>query len=71
MSFRTDCPTAGVETRYFPTLEGVVEISLLLPQWQAEALENLAHARGMTATEMVSRLLSAYLSRACADARRG
>jgi hypothetical protein len=69
MSFRTECPIEGVETGHFPTLEGVVEIPLLLPEWQAEALENLAHSRGLTAAEMVRRLLSAYLSRACGDAR--
>lgn len=70
MSFRTDCPFEGVETGHFPTLEGVVEIPLLLPEWQAEALENLAHTRGLTAAEMVRRLLGSYLSRACADARK-
>ena len=71
MSFRTDCPIEGMETGHFPTLEGVVEFPLLLPEWQAEALENLAHARGLTAAEMVRRLLGNYLSRACREARQG
>jgi hypothetical protein len=70
MNFRTDGTNAGVETGHFPTQEGVVEIPLLLPEWQAEVLENLAYARGLTAAEMVRRLLSAHLSRACADTRR-
>ena len=70
MSFRATCTIAGVDNGHFSATEGVVEIPLLLPEWQVEALEDLAHARGLTAAEMVRQLLSAHLSHACADARR-
>lgn len=46
-----------------PEEEGVVEIPLLLPQWQAEALESLAHDQGQTAGEMIRQLLMQYLRR--------
>ena len=35
----------------------VVEVSLLLPRWQAEALEEAAHNRGLTAGQMMRKLL--------------
>ncbi len=35
----------------------VVEISLLLPGWQVAALETAAHDRGLTAGQMVRRLI--------------
>jgi hypothetical protein len=41
----------------------VVEISLLLPQWQVTALETAAHDSGLTAAEMVRLLLHAYIAR--------
>jgi hypothetical protein len=40
----------------------VVEVSLLLPGWQASALERAAHARGLTAAEMVRSLLRDFLA---------
>jgi len=46
----------------FPSDHGVVEVPLLLPEWQVEALEALAHARGLTAGEMVRQLLSDFLT---------
>src|SRR5262245_58999819 len=42
---------------------GVVEIPLLLPHWQAEALECVAHEQGLTAGEMIRQLLVDYLAR--------
>ena len=42
---------------------GVVEIPLLLPHWQAEALECVAHEQGQTAGEMIRHLLLDYLAR--------
>ena len=41
--------------------EEVVEIPLLLPAWQAEALEMMAYDHGLTAAEMVRHLLAEYL----------
>jgi len=40
----------------------VVELSLLLPRWQAEALEQAAHNRGITAGQMLRRLIGATLA---------
>jgi hypothetical protein len=40
----------------------VVEVPLLLPGWQVDALEALAHAQGLTAGEMVRQLLSEFLT---------
>jgi hypothetical protein len=51
----------------------VIEIPLLLPGWQVSALETAAHARGLTAAEMVRHVLSEFLSndRSNPPARRG
>ena len=43
--------------------DDVVEVPLLLPDWQVQALEVLAHERGLTAGELVRRLLSDFLAR--------
>jgi hypothetical protein len=40
---------------------GVVEISLLLPKWQATELEREAHDQGVTTGQMVRRLIGEYL----------
>jgi hypothetical protein len=40
----------------------VVEVSLLLPGWQASALESAAFDRGLTAAEMVRSLLRDFLA---------
>ena len=39
----------------------VVEIPVLLPGWQATALEDAAHERGLTAGEMLRHLLADFL----------
>jgi hypothetical protein len=39
----------------------VVEIPVLLPGWQASALEDAAHERGQTAGEMLRHLLADFL----------
>jgi hypothetical protein len=46
----------------------VVEVSLLLPGWQASALESAAHDRGLTAAEMVRSLLRDFLAGPGAEA---
>ena len=35
----------------------VVELTLLRPRWQAEALEEVAHTRGLTAAQMLRKLV--------------
>ncbi|MFO0810879.1 MAG: hypothetical protein U0746_19800 [Gemmataceae bacterium] len=40
----------------------MVELSLLLPQWQVDALETAAHCRGLTAGQMLRRVINSYLS---------
>jgi hypothetical protein len=45
-----------------PASEDVVEIPLLLPGWQADALEGAAHEHGLTIAGMVRRLLNQYLA---------
>ena len=41
-----------------PIDQEVVELALLLPRWQAEALEDAAHARGLTAGQLLRRLVA-------------
>ncbi len=43
--------------------EDVVEIPLLLPNWQAEALECVAHQQGLTAGEMIRHMILDFLAR--------
>jgi hypothetical protein len=39
----------------------VVELALLLPRWQAEALEDAAHQRGLTTGQMLRKMIGASL----------
>jgi hypothetical protein len=55
----TPCTEAGPRT---PETE-VVEIPVLLPGWQAMALEDAAHVRGLTAGEMLRHLLAGFFAR--------
>ena len=38
----------------------IQELSLLLPQWQIEALEAAARGRGLTAGQLIRRLIGNY-----------
>lgn len=38
----------------------LVELSLLVPQWQVDAIELAAHGRGLTTGQMLRRLISTY-----------
>jgi len=40
----------------------IVELALLLPAWQAQALANAASQRGMTAGQMLRRVISDIVS---------
>jgi hypothetical protein len=49
-------------TREFTALDNeVVELALLLPRWQAAALEQAAHERGLTAGQMLRKLIGMSL----------
>ena len=48
---------AGDGCRFEPE---VLELSLLLPQWQVEALESAARGRGLTAGQLIRRLIGNY-----------
>ena len=50
-------PSAGTR-EITPLDDEVVELALLLPRWQAEALEEAAHNRGLTAGQMLRKLIS-------------
>jgi hypothetical protein len=52
-----------IPTDYCTEEDGVVEIPLLLPSWQVEALETVAHNQGQTAGEMIRHLLQEFLAR--------
>jgi len=39
---------------------GLTELSLLLPQWQVDALEQFAQSRGLTTGQMLRRLIAHY-----------
>lgn len=40
----------------------VVELALLLPRWQAAALEEAAHQRGITAGQMLRKMIVSTLN---------
>jgi hypothetical protein len=50
------------EASHCPAGEDVVEFPLLLPSWQVDALESVAHQQGLTAAEMLRRVLSDFLT---------
>ena len=47
----------------------VVEISLLLPEWQANMLETEAFAKGLSPAKMLRRLLMEHLEKASSGTR--
>jgi hypothetical protein len=47
-----------------PPESDVVEIPLLLPGWQMDVLERVAHEKGLTAAEMVRQLLRSFVAEA-------
>ena len=58
-------PAAGLAAGQ-PTGGEVVELPLLLPLWQAVALEKAARERGMTTAQMLRRLIGERLGAAAA-----
>ena len=56
-------PRFGSEPGVMAALDGdMVELALLLPNWQAEALESAAQELGLTTGEMVRQLLRNFCS---------
>jgi hypothetical protein len=43
--------------------EGIVELELLLPAWEAAALEEAAHRGGPTVAQLVRRLIRDYFGK--------
>jgi hypothetical protein len=68
MSERVCGALSSEEMEFDMTEVDVVEIPLLLSGWQASALETAAHNRGLTAAEMVRRVLREFLAK---DSRMG
>ena len=55
--------SVGIAEPCTPLLDDeVVEISLLIPGWEASILETVAHQRGLTAGAMVRHLLHDFLA---------
>jgi hypothetical protein len=50
--------------------QDVVEMSLLLPRWQADALENAARSRGMTTGQMLRRVIGELFNNPHSDSSR-
>jgi hypothetical protein len=43
--------------------DDIVELALLLPAWQAAALEATAHGQGLTSAQMVRRLIQEFFAK--------
>ncbi len=54
----------GDAVRSLPFGEDITELSVLLPSPQAQGLEQAAHERGLTAAQMLRRLVQDFLSHA-------
>ena len=61
--FRGADPPAGPARGVAGLEGGMVELPLLLPQWQVEALETAAHGQGLTAGQMLRRIIGEALTR--------
>jgi hypothetical protein len=55
-------PPAGRDSREMAQFDEVVELSVLLPSWQAEALENAAQNQGLTTAQMVRLLIRNFFN---------
>jgi len=53
----TDIPSPGLDPS--PIDADFIEVALLLPRWQAMALQTAARKRGMSAGQMLRRLIGA------------
>ena len=72
MSMRESDRAGAGRGTFSPVGADVVEIPLLLPGWQATALEVAAHRRGLTAGQVVRHLIKDFLHRsACSNASPG
>jgi superfamily I DNA and RNA helicase len=55
---RLDALEQPAEAGVYCLEDEVVEVSLLLPRWQAAAMERLAWSRGMTLGQSIRRLIN-------------
>lgn len=46
-----------------PFVDEMVEVDLFLPGWQAAALEEAAHSRGLTTGQMLRGMINEYFGR--------
>ncbi len=60
---------SGAITEVMRLDQGMVELSLLLPQSQVDALEAAARGRGLTAGQMLRRLIGSYCATLAAAER--
>ena len=58
MSILADWPTSRVTAAEYD----VIELPILLPEWQLNALETAARDRGMTIGQLIRRLLSDHFA---------
>lgn len=54
---REACEDRGSAEELVPFADGMAEVSLLLPGWQAAALEQAARAQGMSSGQFLRRLI--------------
>ena len=54
-------PSAPLDSLALPPPDQFAEVSLLLPRWQVQVLDAAAEARGVTAGQLVRRLLAEAL----------
>ena len=62
MKFREEATVPSPPEPFSADAAGVVEVPLLLEGWQMSALERAAYLRGLTAAEMVRRLLREFIA---------
>ena len=55
---RVDLATGSYSGPRLSSDSDVVELPLLLPRWQVDALEEAANQRGMTTGQMIRRVIS-------------
>lgn len=53
-------PTFGTP-EMTPIDKDVVELAILLPRWQAAALENAAHQQGISTAQMLRKLINSTI----------
>ena len=62
--FVASCTTLGppLDKEQFSPDSEVIEVALLLPRWQALALEDVARQRGMSSGQMLRRIIGSTVA---------